>query len=104
MERKTSLFEFFLAAEKDFRIGSTHLAIFAVLQEYRASKGFVNPLAVYRREIAPLAKISSPYTYHKCIRDLSAYGYLKYIPSFKKNRASLIYFFDASKGIDWPKR
>ncbi|WP_205589855.1 hypothetical protein [Mucilaginibacter celer] len=39
-----------------------------------------------------LAKISSCTTYHKCIRDLNAYGYLNYEPSFDRKVGSLIIF------------
>jgi len=39
-----------------------------------------------------IAKISSAMTYHKCVKDLNAYGYIRYEPSFNKNRGSKIYF------------
>lgn len=94
METLKPLSDFFLAIEKDFRISSTHIAIYSALLQYRVSKGFINPIEVYRHEVTPLAKISSPYTYHKCIKDLNDYGYLKYEPSFKKTQGSLIYFRD----------
>jgi len=31
-------------------------------------------------------------TYHKCVKDLNAYGYIRYEPSFNKNKGSKIYF------------
>lgn len=92
MENLKPLSDFFLAIEKDFRIGTTHIAIYAALLQYRVLKGFINPIQVYRYEITSLAKISSPYTYHKCIQELSEYGYIKYEPSFKKTQGSTIYF------------
>ena len=95
MENLKPLSDFFSAIEKDFRISSTHIAIYAALLQYRSAKGFINPIEVFRSEITPIAKISSPYTYHKCIQELSNYGYLKYEPSFKKTQGSLIYFFES---------
>lgn len=92
MENLKPLSDFFLAIERDFRISTTHIAIYVALLQYRAGKGFINPIEVFRHEITPIAKVSSAYTYHKCIRELSEYGYLKYIPSFKKNQGSKVFF------------
>lgn len=92
MENLKPLSDFFSAIEKDFRIGTTHIAIYAALLKYRTDKGFINPIQVFRHEVTRIAKISSAYTYHKCVRELSDYGYLKYEPSLKRNVGSKIYF------------
>jgi hypothetical protein len=92
MENLKPLSDFFLAIERDFRISTTHIAIYAALLQYRMDKGFINPIEVFRHEITTIAKVSSAYTYHKCVKELSEYGYLKYVPSFKKNQGSKIYF------------
>jgi len=94
MEINNPLSAFFVAIEKDFRISTTHIAIYVALLQYRIDKGFINPIQVFRHEITPLAKISSAYTYHKCIKELSSYGYIKYEPSFKKTHGSMIYFVE----------
>lgn len=94
MENLKPLSDFFTAIENDFRISTTHIALYAALLQYRVYNGFLNPIQVYRHEITPLAKISSPYTYHRCINELSAYGYIKYERSFKKTQGSKIYFFE----------
>jgi hypothetical protein len=94
MEHLKPLSDFFVAIEKDFRIGTTHIALYAALLQYRLSKEFINPIEVYQYEISPIAKILSPYTYHKCIRELSNYGYIKYEPSSKKTHGSKVYFLD----------
>nr|WP_071638503.1 hypothetical protein [Flavobacterium johnsoniae] len=85
---------FFSAAEKDYRISSTHLGIFAALLHCREKQGSANPVRAYACQIMEISKISSPATYHKHIKQLSEYGYLRYVPSFKKNRPSCIYFLD----------
>ncbi|BFM45254.1 hypothetical protein CFS9_38950 [Flavobacterium sp. CFS9] len=94
METLKPLTDFFSAIEKDFRIGTTHIAIYAALLQFRTGKGFINPIEASRYEITSIAKISSPYTYYKCIGELSKYGYIKYEPSFKKTKASKIYFLE----------
>jgi hypothetical protein len=92
MDNLKPLSDFFLAIEKDFRISTTHIAIYAALLQYRTDKGSINPIQVFSHEVAPLAKVSSAYTYFKCVRELSEYGYIKYEPSFKKTQGSKIFF------------
>jgi len=94
MDNLKPLSDFFLAIEKDFRISTTHIAIYAALLQYRVGKGFINPIQVFRHEVSSIAKISSAYTYHKCVHELSEYGYIKYVPSYKKTQGSRIYFME----------
>jgi len=94
MDRLQPLCDFFDAIENDGRIGSTNICIYAALLNYRAQHGFANPIHVYSHEIMRIAKIASRMTYYKCVRELSDYGYVIYKHSFKKTRASMIYFKD----------
>ncbi len=93
METLNPLSHFFSAIENDFRISITHIGIYAALLQFRTNKGFINPIEAFSYEIMPIAKISASYTYHKCVRELSEYGYIRYEPSFKKTQGSKIYFF-----------
>ncbi|PIF34558.1 hypothetical protein CLU81_5214 [Flavobacterium sp. 9] len=95
MESLKPLSDFFLAIKNDYRISTTHIAIYAALLQYRIDKGFINPIEVYRHEVTPIAKVSSAYTYHKSVRELSDYGYIKYEPSNKKTQGSKIYFLES---------
>jgi len=85
---------FFAAIENDYRISSTHIGVFAALLHYRMNKGCANPIHAFSADIMKIAKISAAKTYRKCMQDMDAYGYLRYEPSFKKNKASTIYFND----------
>lgn len=91
MEALKHLSDFFLAIENDCRISTTHIALYAALLHYWKEQQYVNPFQVFSYEIMGKAKISASTTYHKCIRDLSDYGYIKYIPSFKRNQGSKVY-------------
>jgi hypothetical protein len=95
METLKPLSQFFSAIEKDYRISSTHIGIYAALLIYRVGKDFINPMEVVGQEVMKIAKISSPTTYHKCIRELHEYGYIVYEPSYKKKQRSKIYFPDS---------
>lgn len=89
MEELKPLSDFFKAIEKDGRISLTHIGIYAAVLRYWQLADRANPFRVYSYEIMRIAKISGT-TYHKTIRDLAEYGYLKYEPSFKRNVGSKV--------------
>ncbi|NWL02895.1 hypothetical protein NYQ10_20495 [Flavobacterium johnsoniae] len=93
MEDFKLLSGFFQAIENDFRISTTHIAIFAALLQFRANRNFINPIQAYSIEIQNIAKVVSPKTYHKCMRELDDYGYLIYVPTKNKNKRSSVYFY-----------
>lgn len=91
METLKPLSDFFDAIKKDGRISITHIGIYAALLQYWKEKGLINPIIAFSHDIMPIAKISSSETYHKCIKDLNDFGYIKYEPSFNRNIGSSIY-------------
>jgi hypothetical protein len=47
---------------------------------------------VTRRELMAFSKIASVATYHKCIRELDAFGYIRYYPSYHPKLGSQVYW------------
>ncbi len=92
MEVLKPLSDFFKAIENDYRISITHIGIYVALLQFRVDRGFINPIRAFRYEIMAIAKISSPKTYYKCMRELNEYGYIKYVSTRKRNQGSTIYF------------
>lgn len=92
MDRLYYLSDFFDAIGTDPRISITHIGVYAALLQYRLQKGFANPIQAFSYEIMNLSKLSSAITYHKCVRELSEYGYIRYEPSFNRTKGSKIYF------------
>lgn len=45
-----------------------------------------------------VSKISAKATYHKCMKDLHDFGYLKYKPSYNPFKGSLVYLFNFQTG------
>jgi hypothetical protein len=86
------LSKFFDAIRSDYRISSTHIGIYAALLYLSEDRGYCNPIEAFSSEIMGTAKISAHRTYRKCLKEMTEYGYLKYVPSFKKNKASKIFF------------
>ena len=85
------LSDFFTAIANDPRISITHIGIYAALLQYWQEHHFANPVNVFSYEIMKIAKITASTTYHKSIRDLNNYGYIKYEPSYKRNQGSKVY-------------
>lgn len=92
MDTLQPLSDFFIAIEKDPRISITHIGIYAALLQYWKEQNYINPMRVFSYEIMRIAKISASATYHKSIRSLSDFGYIKYEPSFKRNQGSKVTF------------
>lgn len=91
MDALQPLSDFFAAIERDPRISVTHIGIYAALLQHWKTHACTDPVQAFSHQIMRIAKISAPATYHKCIRDLDAFGYIRYEPSFKRNQASKIY-------------
>lgn len=94
MEFLKPLSDFFSAIENDPRISITHIGIYAALLQYWSEHLYENPVQVFSYEIMSIAKISSAITYHKCVKELREYGYIKYEPSFNRKKGSRIYLLE----------
>ena len=92
MDKLKPLSDFFTAIDKDPRISITHIGLYAALLQYWSEHHFENPVHIFSYDIMRIAKISASTTFHKAIRELSEYGYIKYEPSFKRNKGSKVYF------------
>jgi hypothetical protein len=91
MKSAQSLSDFFDAIDSDGRISTTHIGLYAAILHYWRLQDFKIPFFAYSYDIMKIAKVSARVTYVRCIRDLHQFGYLKYEPSFKRNRASKIW-------------
>ena len=99
MDVLESLSDFFAAIEKDPRISVTHIGIYAALLQYWRMHGCANPVQAFSHQIMRIAKVSAPATYHKCVRDLDAFGYIRYEPSFKRNQGSRIFLLENEENV-----
>ncbi|HMH32909.1 MAG TPA: hypothetical protein VK543_07755 [Puia sp.] len=83
--------EFIIAIKQDARISPVHISLYLALL-YCQSEQCMNPIYIFSAQVMPLAKISGPATYHRTIRQLHEYGYIKYVPSYYHLLGSLVYF------------
>jgi hypothetical protein len=75
----------------DERIKMPHLCLYAVLYQVWERGNFINPVIVKRKEIMLLVKINAKTTYHKCLKELERYAYIKYNPSYHSTGKTEVY-------------
>jgi hypothetical protein len=91
MKSIPELIEFFIAIREDSRISPVHISLFMAIMQHWNDNDCKNPICVFSHELMKLAKISGVATYHKSIRELDEYGYIKYEPSYNHYKRSVIY-------------
>jgi hypothetical protein len=77
---------------EDPRIGPAHISLYVSLIGYWSEKNSESPLYIFSQDIMPLCKISGLATYHRSIKDLDLFGYIRYVPSYNHFLGSLVYF------------
>jgi len=91
MEQLKPLTDFFTAIAKDPRIGVSHISLYCALLQNCNEPGRDSVIPIVGAEVMKAAKISGLGTYHRCIRDLHDYGYLRYQPSYNHRKKSKVY-------------
>lgn len=79
----------------DPRINVWHIGLLLAIADISYHNGGRNPVTITRKLVMRLSHIRSLATYHKCIRQLEEYGYIKYRPSyncFDKTKVTLNYY------------
>lgn len=83
----------------DDKVTPFHISLYmALFQKWNSAK-FRNPISIARDDLMYLSKIGSANTYSKCLKELHAWGYIKYVPSHSYHIGSKIYMynFDTTK-------
>ena len=65
---------------KDNRLNPTHISLYIALFQLWNSNFFRQEFYINREEVMQYAKIGSKSTYHRCIKELSHWNYILYIP------------------------
>jgi len=90
MKSADTLDQFLKQAAEDNRLFPSHISLFmAVFYHSHAGLPFTE-LQVSRRKLMLFSRIKSKATYHKCLGELVAFGYITYQPSFDPYKASLV--------------
>ena len=95
-DKEHVLVDFFIVIESDNRISRAHISMYACLWKRWNDLIEGQSLIFFSYEIMPVCKISSHSTYHKTIRQLHEYGYIKYTPSYNHYLGSIVEFAELS--------
>lgn len=79
---------------KDNRLNPTHISLYIALFQLWNGNFFRQEFYINREEVMEYAKIGSKSTYHRCIKELSYWSYIVYIPSHNPFKGSKIKMFD----------
>jgi hypothetical protein len=82
---------FMVKVKEDPRIGPMHISLYTALLSLWLQRNCIHPLSVFSHDVMPVCKISGPATYHRSIRQLHEYGYIKYVPSYNHYLGSLVW-------------
>ena len=89
MKETELLVKFMDAVKDDPRIAVTHIGLYAALLTLWHKRE--HPLSIFSHEVMPYCKLFGPATFHRNIRQLAEYGYIKYIASHNHVLGSLVY-------------
>lgn len=89
---------FFERVAIDERLNPTHVSMYVSLFQFWNASRFQNPISISRNELMKVSKISAKATYHKCMKELNEWQYLKYKPSYNPFKGSLVYLFNFQSG------
>lgn len=97
MNRDKHLTFFFDKITADKVLNPTHISLYMSLFQIWNRNKFISPVSITRSELMLNSKINSKSTYHKCMKTLQEFGYIKYEPSHHPFKSSQVHLFDFSK-------
>lgn len=91
MNEQGAFIRIFCRLSADERISVWHFAVYMCFVHKWLTGGLANPIAISRKEVMQRSHIASIVTYHKCIKQLEAFDYIIYEPSYNPFTGSSIY-------------
>jgi hypothetical protein len=82
---------------RDTRLNPSHISLYMAIFQLWNMNRFPEIFYIDRAEAMQLSKIGSQSTYHKCIRELDQWTYLKYLPSRNHFKGSMIKMINFEK-------
>lgn len=86
-----SLVQTYLHLFDDKRLTVWHFSIYMTLVLLWHKNQLANPFPISRKSVMELSHVHSFATYHKCIKQLVMFGYIKYNPSYSYYERSSIF-------------
>ncbi len=86
-------------AAQDKRLLPVHLSLYLALFGQWSEANFTNPFVVYRPGLMQVARIRSRVTYHKRLRELHRFGYIRYQPTYNYFEGSMVTMLPPSNAL-----
>ncbi len=81
---------FFERLAKDGRLSSYHISLYMALFQHWNANRFSDQFTISRAEVMKLARIGSANTYARCMKELTGWGYISYLPSSNLHSGSKV--------------
>jgi len=94
MDKYNQLTHFINRMVSDNRLKPVHISLSIALCHSWISNQFEHPYRVSRSILMKASRIRSRATYHKALKELQTYGYVKYVPSYHPLKASEVIMID----------
>lgn len=78
----------------DNRLNTSHVSLYVALFQIWNQHRFENPISINRSDTMRISKIGSRVTYHRCLKNLAEWNYIKYFPSHNPMKGSLINMYN----------
>ena len=76
--------------DKDRRLTPIHISLYTALFYCWWLNDYAAFFQISRRVVMSLALIKSTATYHKCVSEMAAFGYIEYIPTYHPSMGSRV--------------
>ena len=90
MDKPQELITFINKLASDIRLKPAHISLCLALCQAWVRSNFQNTFQVSRSKLMAALRIRSRATYHKVMKDLQVFGYLKYTPSYHPVKGSFV--------------
>jgi len=87
---------------KDNRLNASHISLYMALFQFWNYNFFKEEFHINREEVMSYSKIGSKSTYHRCVKELSHWKYVLYMPSqnpFKGSRIKMFNFGTSNEQV-----
>lgn len=81
---------FFERLAEDERLSSYHISLYIALFQHWNANRFSDQFTISRTEMMQLARIGSANTYARCMKELTDWGYITYLPSSNLHSGSKV--------------
>jgi len=90
----------FNVMDSDTRLTPFHISLYMSLFRQWNLNFFHNPVSISRDEMMKMAKIGSANTYVRCLKELHLWNYIRYEPSYNRQKGSMVYLYTFDNATD----